>query len=91
MYYYGIDSFKLFFYFSSHGGACDLIGELPDGYETSCKQKYIYRRLLSVGDEGDPVVDSFEIPSACCCAYKRNLDFLARFGARITPVKKKKP
>ncbi|KAL3276965.1 hypothetical protein HHI36_012330 [Cryptolaemus montrouzieri] len=70
---------------------CDLIGELPLGYITSCKQKYIYRRLLSVSDLGAPTPDTFQLPSACCCSYKRDMDFLARHGSEklksMTPVK----
>lgn len=63
-------------------GECDLPGSLlvSSGYHTFCKQKYVYRRLLSVSNEGTPVPDTFKIPSACCCAYKQNLDFLSRLG-----------
>ncbi|XP_045468642.1 protein spaetzle-like isoform X2 [Harmonia axyridis] len=70
---------------------CDIISELPLGYITSCKQKYIYRRLLSVSDLGAPTPDTFQLPSACCCSYKRDMDFLARHGSQklkaVTPSK----
>lgn len=52
------------------------------GYQTFCRQKYVYRRLLSLDNGGTPVPDMFKIPSACCCAYKQNLDFLTRFRRR---------
>ncbi|XP_050300156.1 protein spaetzle-like [Anthonomus grandis grandis] len=70
-------------------GACDIPGNSLEqfGYQTFCKQKYFYKRLLSLGNNGIPVPDTFKIPSACCCAYKRNLDFLANFGSRMSPVK----
>ncbi|XP_044756806.1 protein spaetzle-like isoform X2 [Coccinella septempunctata] len=61
---------------------CDIISDLPLGYITSCKQKYIYRRLLSVSDLGAPTPDTFQLPSACCCSYKRDMDFLARHGSQ---------
>ncbi|XP_030760480.1 uncharacterized protein LOC115885648 isoform X5 [Sitophilus oryzae] len=30
------------------------------------------KRLLSVSGDGMPIPDTFRIPSACCCAYKKN-------------------
>ncbi|KAF7285465.1 spaetzle domain-containing protein [Rhynchophorus ferrugineus] len=71
-------------------GECDFPGYLPEGYKTSCRQKYVYRRLLSVNNDGNPIPDTFKIPSACCCAYKQNLDFLSRFGKQFTPATKRK-
>lgn len=68
--------------------ACELFGDLPNGYVTYCKQKYIYRRLISVDVDGVPKVDTFPIPSACCCAYRRNFDFLKRIGKLMTPSDK---
>ncbi|XP_018564202.1 protein spaetzle isoform X2 [Anoplophora glabripennis] len=66
---------------------CDIIGELPEGYRTSCKQKYIYRRLMSLNENGTPVPDTFQLPSACCCSYKRE-GFLSRIGKvqSVSPV-----
>ncbi|CAH0552734.1 unnamed protein product [Brassicogethes aeneus] len=71
----------------SQGSACDIIGDLPNGYVTACKQKYVYRRMLSISDNGRPFPDTFLLPSACCCAYKRDIEFLRRFGSRKTPIK----
>ncbi|CAH1180248.1 unnamed protein product [Phaedon cochleariae] len=68
----------------SFGKPCDVIGELPEGYVTSCKQKYIYRRLLSLTDNGTPVQDTFKLPSACCCTYKRSFTFMTNFGRRMS-------
>nr|XP_023017493.1 protein spaetzle-like [Leptinotarsa decemlineata] len=68
---------------------CDILVDLPAGYTTSCKQKYIYRRLLALDGSGSVYPDSFQIPTACCCSYTRNTEFLARFGAAVTPVRKK--
>ncbi|CAG9818071.1 unnamed protein product [Phaedon cochleariae] len=68
---------------------CDIIGDLPNGYVTSCKQKYVYRRLLALNDTGAPVPDSFKIPSSCCCSYKRDFDILARFGSAVKSSGKK--
>ncbi|KAJ8933676.1 hypothetical protein NQ318_009963 [Aromia moschata] len=62
----------------SKDGPCDIIGELPQGYRSVCKQKYIYRRMLSVKDDGSFIPDTFQLPSSCCCSYKRDVDFLLR-------------
>ncbi|XP_017772901.1 PREDICTED: protein spaetzle-like [Nicrophorus vespilloides] len=50
---------------------CNLIGNLPFGYAAICKQKYVLRRMLSITDGGRPIPDTFEMPSACCCSYRR--------------------
>ncbi|KAF5298676.1 hypothetical protein FQR65_LT09656 [Abscondita terminalis] len=52
-------------------GDCKLV-DPPLGYVVSCTQKYSYRRMLSVGDNGNPEGDVFIVPTACCCSYKRN-------------------
>ncbi|KAJ3653874.1 hypothetical protein Zmor_013103 [Zophobas morio] len=62
------------------GSACDLIGERVNGYITSCKQKYMLRRMMSLSENGDPMPDTFQLPSACCCSYRKDLSFLSRFG-----------
>lgn len=73
----------------SHGRPCELFGSsLPEGYTTECKQKYTYRRLISITDSGQVVHDSFQMPSACCCSYRRNYGFLTSFGKRMaSPLK----
>ncbi|KAJ8933677.1 hypothetical protein NQ318_009964, partial [Aromia moschata] len=53
-------------------GPCNIIGELPQGYTSVCQQKYVYRRLLSLKEDGTFAVDSFQLPSSCCCAYKKD-------------------
>ncbi|KAJ8925150.1 hypothetical protein NQ315_001335 [Exocentrus adspersus] len=63
---------------------CDLIGDIRPGYITYCKQKYIYSKLLSLNDRGNPAVDLFKIPSACCCAYmKQEYDPFVETGPRM--------
>ncbi|CAH0551628.1 unnamed protein product [Brassicogethes aeneus] len=64
------------------GKRCDILSELPSGYVTACKQKYVYRRLISLSDNGEPAMDTFIMPSACCCSYKKDLDFLSRIGMK---------
>ncbi|CAG9767967.1 unnamed protein product [Ceutorhynchus assimilis] len=72
-------------------GDCDIPGgsALGDEYIMTCKQKYVYRRLLTLDQKGEAIPDSFKMPSACCCAYKQNFDFLTRFGKGMTPAPKK--
>ncbi|XP_066148880.1 protein spaetzle-like isoform X2 [Euwallacea fornicatus] len=65
---------------------CDIPGSpsMDLGYSTSCRQKYVYRRLFTLDNTGEPVSDSFKMPSACCCAYKQNYDFMSRLGKGIS-------
>ncbi|KAG5883234.1 hypothetical protein JTB14_026455 [Gonioctena quinquepunctata] len=69
---------------------CEIVEELPLGYTTSCKQKYIYRRLLAWDGSGSIYPDNFKIPTACCCSYKRTSEILARFGTYVTPTTEKR-
>ncbi|XP_066997854.2 uncharacterized protein [Anabrus simplex] len=50
---------------------CQLSEGFPPGYTTYCRQKYIYRKLLAVGDDGKPAPDSFKLPSCCACYYRK--------------------
>merc|ERR1711982_89616 len=44
---------------------------------TSCKQLYTEHKLLALSSDGQLVVDSFKLPSACACFYKE--DFVLEF------------
>merc|ERR1712165_339821 len=44
---------------------------------TSCKQLYTEHKLLALSADGQLVVDSFKLPSACACFYKE--DFVLEF------------
>lgn len=46
---------------------CNVIGNLPLGYKSICKQKFIQRELLSVSSNGSMSPDTFLFPSSCCC------------------------
>ncbi|XP_026476819.1 uncharacterized protein LOC113382798 isoform X2 [Ctenocephalides felis] len=58
-------------------GQCGSL-QLPLNYETGCKQKYIYRKLLAVNGTGI-VSDSFRLPSCCAC-YIRNSGAASRIA-----------
>ncbi|ENN81604.1 hypothetical protein YQE_02012, partial [Dendroctonus ponderosae] len=58
--------------------------EICKNYTMACRQKYVYRRLFTLDNKGEPVSDSFKMPSACCCAYKQNFDFLSRHGKTVS-------
>ncbi|XP_066905936.1 uncharacterized protein spz isoform X2 [Halyomorpha halys] len=47
--------------------SCFFNDSFPNGYKTVCKQKYIYRRMVAVDDDGKPVKDTFLLPSCCSC------------------------
>jgi len=42
----------------------------PAGYSAMCVQKYMFRRLLAVSDNGKTKVDEFKLPSCCSCIVK---------------------
>ena len=44
---------------------------------TVCRQLYTAHKLLALSSEGQLVVDSFELPSACACYYRE--DFVLTF------------
>lgn len=47
---------------------CRVIDGFASGYETKCKQRYIYRQLAAVTKEGIISSELFRFPSSCCCA-----------------------
>nr|BBE08127.1 protein spaetzle [Plautia stali] len=47
---------------------CFFNDSFPNGYKTVCIQKYIYRRMVAVEDDGKPYKDVFPMPSCCSCA-----------------------
>ncbi|KAG7199322.1 hypothetical protein KM043_018171 [Ampulex compressa] len=59
---------------------CEVIDGIASGYKTSCKQKYIYRQLASITNDGDIAPDTFRFPSSCCCHAKFTGNPLTRMG-----------
>ncbi|PNF19962.1 hypothetical protein B7P43_G09966 [Cryptotermes secundus] len=53
-------------------GSCTFAENFPNGYTTSCQQKYIYRKLIALGEDGRPVTDSFRLPSCCSCVVTKS-------------------
>ncbi|XP_071455593.1 uncharacterized protein [Hetaerina americana] len=49
---------------------CLLTASFPLGYKTTCRQKYIYRRMLALNDDGKALSDTFRLPSCCSCFVK---------------------
>ncbi|XP_043285913.1 protein spaetzle-like isoform X3 [Venturia canescens] len=46
---------------------CGEISDLLPNYKTSCKQRYIYRKLVVVNSTGFATSDYFSFPANCCC------------------------
>lgn len=61
---------------------CKLIDGFASGYDTSCEQKYIYRRLLGVHRNGTLSVNSFKIPASCCCKVTFSGNTWERMGKK---------
>ncbi|KAL6436723.1 hypothetical protein ACFW04_004866 [Cataglyphis niger] len=53
---------------------CRMIDGFAEGYITTCKQKYIYRELSALSDNGEIVRDYFSFPASCCCHVQFNVD-----------------
>lgn len=54
----------------NRGNSCKMTENFPLGYTTECKQQMVYRELLSLSPEGQPVKDHFEFPACCSCVIK---------------------
>lgn len=65
---------------SNENSKCNIMDNLPEGYNTICKQKYIYRQLAAVSENGKIDVDMFRFPSNCCCHVKFTGDPATRLG-----------
>ncbi|CAD1477313.1 unnamed protein product [Heterotrigona itama] len=75
----------------TNGASCSVIGEIAAGYKTVCKQKYIYRELASVLEDGSIVPDSFRFPSSCCCHAFFTGNPFTRMGLGIPFTSTKRP
>ncbi|XP_050533305.1 uncharacterized protein LOC126901109 [Daktulosphaira vitifoliae] len=51
------------------GESCKFSENLPNGYTTTCVQKYIYRKLVAIKDTKEIYYESFRLPSCCACMY----------------------
>ncbi|XP_014214086.1 protein spaetzle isoform X2 [Copidosoma floridanum] len=49
---------------------CSVINATPEGYKTFCKQKYVYKMLVSVSSTGHLKQEPFRFPANCCCHIK---------------------
>ncbi|KAJ6623778.1 Protein spaetzle [Pseudolycoriella hygida] len=55
-----------------HKGECNMMNHLPFGYKSKCKQKYVYRQLVAIDDNGKTTKELFQLPSCCQCVLVRN-------------------
>jgi len=63
---------------ASSYGSCMYSGSPGNNPDlTVCRQLYTAHKLLALSSEGQLVVDSFELPSACACYYRE--DFVLTF------------
>ncbi|KAL0119575.1 hypothetical protein PUN28_007788 [Cardiocondyla obscurior] len=56
---------------------CRIIDGFAEGYTTMCKQKYVYRELVALSDDGQPDSDYFAIPASCCCHVQFEVEEMA--------------
>lgn len=62
------------------GTTCKFNDLLPNGYTTTCVQKYIYKKLVAIKDAKEIYYESFKLPSCCECMYSVNPELLTRKG-----------
>ncbi|XP_015594999.1 neurotrophin 1 isoform X2 [Cephus cinctus] len=67
----------------NEGSECKILESSPNGYKTSCKQKYIYRQLMALMANGSVSPDVFRFPASCCCHAKFTGNLLTRMGMDI--------
>lgn len=65
---------------SNENSECNIVNGLAEGYKTTCKQKYIYRQLAAVSNNGKINPEMFRFPSSCCCHVKFIGNSLTRMG-----------
>ncbi|XP_017880108.2 protein spaetzle [Ceratina calcarata] len=66
------------------GKPCRVIEGFAEGYYTKCKQKYIYRQLLSLTENGSITLEFFQFPASCCCHVEfRAYKLLSQFDDRL--------
>ncbi|XP_014483415.1 PREDICTED: protein spaetzle-like isoform X2 [Dinoponera quadriceps] len=46
---------------------CLKVNGFALGFQTKCRQKYIYRQLTALSHESNLIRDLFPIPASCCC------------------------
>ena len=49
---------------------CEMTNGFPSSYQTLCRQKYIYRQLLSLDEYGNTVKEQFKFPGCCQCVVR---------------------
>ncbi|XP_012167926.1 protein spaetzle [Bombus terrestris] len=64
----------------TEGASCSVISGFAAGYETSCKQKFIFRELVSISENGSVGKDFFRFPASCCCFATLTGNVLTRMG-----------
>ncbi|KAK9506297.1 hypothetical protein O3M35_008257 [Rhynocoris fuscipes] len=71
--------------------SCAFTEGFPLGYKTTCRQKYIYRRLIALNADGKTITDTFQLPSCCACivtndALRNRSGNYARSQSNVTNV-----
>ncbi|KAF5304383.1 hypothetical protein FQA39_LY09762 [Lamprigera yunnana] len=50
---------------------CKYATLFPNGVTSQCSQRYSKRRLMALGEDGNPVIDTFVVPSCCLCTITK--------------------
>lgn len=53
------------------GQPCNWATNFPNEYKTECKQQMVYRQLLSLSADGQPIKNHFEFPACCSCVLHK--------------------
>ena len=71
----------------AENASCSTIGDIAEGYKTSCKQKYVYRQLASILTNGTIAQDTFRFASSCCCHVSFTASPYTRMGVNMQDQK----
>jgi len=69
----------MYSFFRELDAKCRIIdGVIAEGYITMCKQKFIYRELSAISEDGEIIRDYFRLPASCCCHVEFKPEFKQR-------------
>ncbi|XP_074093649.1 uncharacterized protein LOC141523956 [Cotesia typhae] len=57
-----------------NGSCSDFLPWLPEGYSTTCVQKYVKRKFVNLSHKGEVEASWFNVKSSCSCHYFHDLN-----------------
>lgn len=88
-----LTTFVFSFISSGENRSCAFTDSFPYGYITECKQKFIYRHLLALDENGETVKNLFRLPACCKCVIRSRYsgNIFSRHASRSDFTKTDRP